>query len=126
MTVSRANRGNDIQSSSECRILDSQNDYLGERVNHRIPAMAKENTKAYGPLIDAELVDLFIFRTNIKRKSDFARLKRRLEKKPGIHLCTIDLRDCDRVLRVKCENVTADDIVEEVQMDGFFCEELED
>jgi len=77
-------------------------------------------------LMEKQGVDLFIFRTNIEKKTDFARLKGDLEKKPGIHSCTIDLEDCDRVLRVKCENVSINKVVEEVSEHGFFCQELED
>ncbi len=77
-------------------------------------------------IIDTEAIDLFIFRTNISRKRDFAHLKDELEKKPGIHSCTIDLEDRDKVLRVECENVSIGKVVEEVSSHGFFCEELED
>jgi hypothetical protein len=73
-----------------------------------------------------QVIDLFIFRTNIKEKEDFVRLKNDLEKKPGIHSCTIDLEDCDRVLRVECENLSIDKVVEEVNKHNFFCQELED
>lgn len=77
-------------------------------------------------IVETQAIDLFIFKTNITKKTDFARLKEELEKKPGIHSCTIDLEDCDKVLRVKSENVTMDKVVEEVSRHGFFCEELED
>jgi len=77
-------------------------------------------------MIKTQLKDLFILRTNITRKSDFSRIRDDLEKKPGILSCTIDLEDCDKVLRVECENVTMSKVVEEVSRHGFFCEELED
>jgi len=75
---------------------------------------------------ETQLTDLFIFRTNIAKKSDFSRLKGNLEKEQGIRSCTIDLEDCDKVLRVECENITMNKIVEEVTRHGFLCEELED
>ncbi len=75
---------------------------------------------------ESRLKDLFIFRTNIAKRGDFSRLRADLEKVPGIHACTIDLGDCDKVLRVESENVTIDKVVEEVCRHGFYCEELED
>jgi len=73
-----------------------------------------------------QIKDLFIFRTNIDRKVEFLSLKRDLERIPGMGPCTIDLEDCDKVLRVECENVSLVKVVEEVSRHGFFCEELED
>jgi len=70
--------------------------------------------------------ELFIFRTNIKEMLEFVRLKRDLEEIRGIHGCTIDLEDCDKVLRVECENVSIEEIVEKVSGHGFLCQELED
>lgn len=58
--------------------------------------------------------DLFIFRTNITQDPDFSRVKNGLEKVPGVHFCTIDLQDCDKVLRVECVNVSIKKIVEEM------------
>ena len=75
---------------------------------------------------ETQVTDLFILRTNINRQPDFSRLKDDLHKIDGVRSCTIDLEDCDRVLRVECENLAIMRIVEEVTNHGFFCEELED
>ena len=77
-------------------------------------------------IVNTQLKDLFIFRTNIDRKSEFLSLKRDLENIPGVFLCTIDLEDCDKVLRVECENVSIEKVVKEVNKHSFFCQELED
>ncbi len=77
-------------------------------------------------LIETQVNDLLIFRTNIDKKSEFLSIKYDLQKIAGVRLCTIDLDDCDRVLRVECENVPLDRIVEEVARHGFVCEELAD
>ncbi|MGO9481831.1 MAG: hypothetical protein ACLP05_08640 [Candidatus Kryptoniota bacterium] len=82
------------------------------------------NTGIHKP--QTQLTDLFILRTNIDKKSEFLSLKRDLQAIPGIFICTIDLEDRDRVLRVECENLEIDKIVSEVNGHGFFCEELED
>ncbi len=77
-------------------------------------------------LIETQVNDLLIFRTNIDKRSEFLSIKYDLQKIAGVRLCTIDLDDCDRVLRVECENVPLDRIVEEVARHGFVCEELAD
>jgi len=81
-------------------------------------------TNIYKPR--TQTLDLFILRTNIDKKSEFLSLKRDLQKIPGVGICTIDLSDCDKVLRVECENLDVGEIVDEVSSHGFFCEELED
>ena len=77
-------------------------------------------------IVETPMKDLFILRTNVNNKSEFLSLKRDLQRIPGVRMCTIDLGDCDKVLRVECENLGIDKIVHEISDHGFFCEELED
>ena len=84
-----------------------------------------DNARADGKL-DHEVMELFIFRTNIRRKSDFSKIRDSLLTRFGIRDCTIDLEDRDKVLRVECENVPITAIVEDVVGHGFKCEELAD
>lgn len=74
--------------------------------------------------LDEDLKDLFIFRTNINSRHNYAIVEGSLLQRRGVHACTIDLDDCDKVLRVECENIPMSVIVEEVVKLGFFCEEL--
>lgn len=83
--------------------------------------MSVENLKT-----GEQLKDLFILRTDIDKRSEFLRVKYDLEKMEGVQSCTIDLEDCDKVLRVECENIPMSSIVEEVRSLGYFCEELAD
>ncbi len=76
--------------------------------------------------LEHEIMDLFIFRTNIRKKSDFSKIRDSLLTRFGIRDCTIDLEDCDKVLRVECENVPIMAIVEDIVRHGFICEELAD
>ena len=76
--------------------------------------------------LEAQGTKLFILRTNLQTRSEYACLKQHLLNIPGVHWCTIDLEDCDKVLRVECENLTLDTIVKESVRLGFYCEELED
>lgn len=77
-------------------------------------------------LVETRVTNLFILRTNLQTRSEFARLEQHLLNVPGVHWCTIDLEDCDKVLRVECENLSLDAIVTEAVRLGFSCEELED
>jgi hypothetical protein len=73
-----------------------------------------------------DLKDLFIFRTNINSRHNYAIVEGSLLQHRGVHACTIDLEDCDKVLRVESENIPISVIVEEVVKLGFICEELAD
>ncbi len=73
----------------------------------------------------AVLSELFILHTDIQTRTAFTRVRRTLMKIPGVFRCTIDLDDCDRVLRVECNGRTIDDIIREVRELGFHCRELE-
>ncbi|HQT92949.1 MAG TPA: hypothetical protein PL001_13085 [Candidatus Kryptobacter bacterium] len=84
-----------------------------------------QSLRESGSLMEDRMV-LFIFRTNINEKPDYLRVKDSLLKRPGVRGCTIDLEDCDRVLRVECENIPVATIVQEVARQGFLCEELAD
>ncbi len=72
------------------------------------------------------VMDLFIFCTNIRRRSDFNHLCLELKRMPGVSDCTIDLDDCDKVLRVECSNISMEKIIRIVRRSGFQCEEMED
>lgn len=95
-----------------------------EQYNHlqeEVMEIAGENGR-----FGQELIDLFIFRTDIDKRSEFLTVKYDLEKIKGVQSCTIDLEDCDKVLRVEGENILKSTIVEEIARHGFFCEELAD
>lgn len=80
-------------------------------------------TKANDNLKRGE-TNIFVFRTNINCKSAFLNLTRELEKLNGLHDCSIDLEDCDNVLRVECKYIPPERIIKIVEENGFFCEEL--
>lgn len=66
---------------------------------------------------------VLVFRTTLSSYSDLLRVQPELD-----HACqrwTVDLDDCDRVLRVEGE-ASADEIERILREAGFQCEELED
>ena len=71
-------------------------------------------------------MNTLIFKTNINTEPDFLKVKSALKSKFDIKDTTIDLEDCDRVLRVITNNGTSLKISEEIKGLSYFCEELED
>ena len=71
-------------------------------------------------------MDILIFKTNLKTMWDFNFLKSLLLGLPFVYDCTIDLDDCDKVLRVITDKQSPEAIMNQIKNKGFFCEELED
>ncbi len=72
-------------------------------------------------------MELLIFRTDIKSKKKVKYLKPIFKKYTDILRWTVDLEDIDNVLRIEATaNITADDIIEMVQMHGFYIQTLPD
>ncbi len=67
---------------------------------------------------------VLIFKTNIADRSEDVCLA--LEALPGIRRCTLDLDDCEKVLRVESEDLCTDLVVTTVSDLGFFIEEMPD
>lgn len=71
-------------------------------------------------------MDIFIFRTSIHTLDDRANVAQVFAGLPGISRWTVDLEDCDRVLRVVCTGVAPSRIEHGVRSLGYECEELPD
>jgi len=70
-------------------------------------------------------VNIFVFRTNINTHLDKQVVKELLGNNEGIMEWSVDLQDCDRVLRVVTPTKTAEDIIELITGTGYECHELE-
>lgn len=68
-------------------------------------------------------MDIVLFTTNIQ-KSDLARLSALLESISGIEKWTIDLDDCDHVLRIVCKGVCSDMLLNKLNEVGFDCQHM--
>jgi hypothetical protein len=65
-----------------------------------------------------------IFKTNVQQNKHAEKLKAELSTYfPGSKI-KFDLEDCDKILRVEGENITAAKVVELVEKRGFYCTEL--
>lgn len=71
-------------------------------------------------------MDVLIFKTNAVSKQDSALIKNHLTKLTDVHECTVDLDDCDKVLRVITGNINAGLIERRVEDLGYYCREMPD
>lgn len=70
---------------------------------------------------------LLLFQTDIRSKKKVKSLKPTLNKHSDILKWSIDLEDIDKVLKIEATtNITENDIIEIVQMHGFYIEILTD
>ncbi|MCU0353972.1 MAG: hypothetical protein MUD08_09605 [Cytophagales bacterium] len=70
-------------------------------------------------------VSVLVFKTNVNNKPGRRRLARTLEDAPGISRWSVDLSDCDCVLRIESDSLSEINIIGLVKQAGFVCEELE-
>ena len=67
-----------------------------------------------------------VFRTSLQTKQDVSKLEQGLTSIPRLSSWTVDLDDCNRVLRVVGVCIDINRVQALVQEAGFFCEELDD
>jgi len=82
-------------------------------------------------MFDIETQTVLVFKTNIQNDYERIYVQALLNSAAGIHDCTVDLEDCDKVLRIEMDiNLNESDmeryIIEKVNSYGFMCKPLED
>ena len=70
--------------------------------------------------------EILVFKTDLESEERLEAVKPFLDKHPGIFRWTVDRHDIDKVLRIESANVSADDVIDLLQQEGFLCEELPD
>jgi len=65
-----------------------------------------------------------IFKTSIATMTDFLLVKPLLDLKMGIKSWTIDLEDCDKILRVVSPGECKGMVTATLKVNGYYCEEL--
>lgn len=68
---------------------------------------------------------ILILRSNITTWSDLLQIQQPLDHHPGISKWTIDLEDCDHVIRIVTPSLTVADIEEIIKSNGYQCSELD-
>jgi hypothetical protein len=71
-----------------------------------------------------ELTQVLVFKTNIEAEQK-PRMLELLRAENFIHDVSIDVEDCDRVLRIVGDDVQSEQIVKMVTNEGFYCEVLD-
>jgi hypothetical protein len=66
-----------------------------------------------------------IFRTNIVTQHDKKRVIGEIEANFSVMACSIDIEDCDRVLRIVSQQVMEDAIMTFVKRLGYHCDLLD-
>lgn len=73
-----------------------------------------------------ETIEVLVFKTNILVEDEVSLVKQFLCALSPILDCNVDLDDCDKVLRIESSGITPHQIIDQVTMLGFHCEELQD
>ncbi len=71
-------------------------------------------------------MEILVFKTNLRFKKNIRSIEPHLQNINGIHTWNVDLKDCDRILRVEAKNVIPSSIENLLQHAGYYCEELKD
>ncbi len=65
-----------------------------------------------------------VFKTNLAAEDDHVCTA--VQGLPGVHRCTLDAEDCDKVLRIEGHAFCPDRVLDTVRGLGFFIEEMPD
>ena len=68
---------------------------------------------------------IYVFKTSVKTKKDFQNVSQFLNDLLFPQKWSFDLEDCDKVLRVECQNNATEIVKNGLRQRGFECEELE-
>lgn len=68
---------------------------------------------------------IFVFKTNVKTKTQALKLKRHIDKILPNEKWNFDLEDCDKILRIDSEENIVLPIINLLKIHNFDCEELE-
>ena len=71
-------------------------------------------------------MEILVFKTSIRYKKNISYIMPHFEKFEGIKDWNVDLKDRDKILRVKALNVLPSSIERLVKNAGFYCDELPD
>ena len=93
---------------------------LGHSAFTQLPSicMSGKTTSSVG-------ISITVFRTSLQTKQDVSMLEPRFTTIPRLISWTVDLEDCDHVLRLVGLCLDINQIKELIQQAGFSCEELD-
>jgi len=71
-------------------------------------------------------ISILIFKTNLHHPNDLNKVGTAMQQMGNIHRWSVDHEDTDRVLRVETTGSQAADIIQQLVVLGYQCEELTD
>ncbi len=71
-------------------------------------------------------MDILIFKTNLHNPELVNQARPVLQNLPGIHRWNVDMQDCDNILRIEAQQLSARAVESTLQDAGYYCEELQD
>ncbi len=70
-------------------------------------------------------MEILVFKTNLNNTDHIGKITLPLNHHPGILEWNVDLHDCDKILRIVSENISAAEIEQLIFKAGYFCRELQ-
>ncbi len=67
---------------------------------------------------------ILIFRTSVSRKGDIRQIGRRFKEYPQISRWNVDFEDWEKVLRIECNGISADNIITLLRELNIYAQEL--
>lgn len=71
-------------------------------------------------------MEVLVFKTNVTEQHQINKVQSLLMPVTDIKQWTVDLEDCDKVLRIVCDQLNPREIEQLLFSSGLFCRELED
>jgi hypothetical protein len=68
---------------------------------------------------------IYVFKTSVKTKIQAKKLEPHIDKILPLAKWNFDLEDCDKILRIDCEENIVLRIIDLLNIHKFYCEELE-
>jgi len=70
-------------------------------------------------------VEILVFKTSLTNTNHISKVKPTLNHHPLIREWNVDLNDCDNILRVVSDKISAMEVEALIKNAGHFCEELQ-
>jgi hypothetical protein len=70
-------------------------------------------------------MEVLVFKTNLTNPNRVHDVETSLDIHPNIFRWNVDLQDCDNVLRIEANDLSAKEIESILSNAGYYCEELE-
>jgi hypothetical protein len=78
-------------------------------------------------MTSAEVQTVLVFKTNIQNGYEKTYVQALMNSVEGIHNCTVDTEDVDKVLRIETDDEKIDEefVIEKINSYGFVCKAME-